>query len=88
MLGLLAEMRRGEGGKLTDDEINRLTKATEEADRLAASGLLVDGYMVLVAGRHRAEELRDEDWPWGQMLVDHWRQACERYAKRYGVSLP
>jgi hypothetical protein len=49
MFGVLGR-DEARGCMLPDDEINRLTEATECADRLAATGRLVDGYVVLVAG--------------------------------------
>jgi hypothetical protein len=71
---------------LPTTEIDRLSTAVEQADSLAASGRLMDGYMLLLEGRRRAERFAHHGAAWGKALVWRWRQACDNYTARYGPS--
>jgi hypothetical protein len=41
------------------------------------------GYDVLLAGRHRAEQIRASGVPWGEELVNCYRQALDDYERRH-----
>ncbi len=74
-------------GMLPIQEIDALQLLIRTAADLAKQGMLVAGYDALVAGRRRAEELRDRGAPWGPELVAWWRGAIDTYTRRHGVPL-
>ena len=72
---------------LPTNEIDTLTMTVTAAVDLAAEGQIADGYACLTYGLHRAEEMAEEGYEWGQELADRWRRACDNYAQRYGVKI-
>jgi hypothetical protein len=66
-------------------EIDTLTHAVTEALDRAARGYPADGYEVLLAGMHRAQELHEAGMDGSDALVDYWRAALEGYAERFHI---
>lgn len=75
-------------GVIPTEEIDRMATAIAEALRLGAQGRLVEGYELLVAGRRRAEALRDQGLPGGDDLVERWLAASDRFCRKLGLPLP
>ncbi len=72
---------------LPDREIASLLLLVVDATGLADEGHLADGYVLLLAGRRRAEDLRDAGESWGIELVWRYQGALESYIAFYGVSM-
>jgi hypothetical protein len=72
---------------LPTNEIDTLTRTVTEAIDLAVERNPEDGYITMLAGLQRAEEIEAEGVEWGPELVKRWRLACESYAKHYGVKI-
>jgi uncharacterized protein YjbI with pentapeptide repeats len=68
-------------------EIDTLTMTVTDAIDMAREGQITDGYACLVWGLHRAEEIAGDGIAWGAELVMRWQQACDNYARRYGMPL-
>ena len=72
---------------LPDHEIDTFLTLVDDAITMAAEGQLVDGYLLLLAGMHYAEERREEAEPWAEELIERYRLAVENYCAGYGVSI-
>lgn len=66
-------------------EFDTLLLTMTDVVDLADNGDAAEGYTALLAGLHRAKELRDEGFEWGEELVRRWEMACDLYAERHGI---
>lgn len=85
-----ASGRRADGEAavlIPDTEADRLAETAWAAGAAAAAGRLTEGFDLLLAGLHRAEELLTEGAAYGALLVAGWWEAAQNYCDRYGVPL-
>ena len=68
-------------------EITAYMMSVEDAMDFAAEGQLADGYAVLVAGLHRAEEAKEDGEPWAAELISRYQLAIDQYVSSHGVAL-
>jgi hypothetical protein len=86
LLRLFTARKREGTGQIPREELERFLATMSAAEELAARGAYVDGYDVLAAGLRQAEGLRTiRQEPWGAELALHYRQALERYERRWSV---
>jgi hypothetical protein len=55
----------GQGTRLPEHELTTFLVTIMEAVDLARDGDVAAGYEALLAGLHRAEQVRDDGKPWG-----------------------
>jgi hypothetical protein len=85
LLRRLFASRREEAG-LPSGELRLFLSTMSAATSLAERGAFTEGYDTLVAGLRRAEVLAETRRElWGPGLVLHYRQALERYERRWSV---
>ena len=72
---------------IPENELKDLDTAIDEAIGLAAEGQRAAGYTHLLAGLHRAQELRQIGAPWARALVWRYREAIGVYIESLGVPM-
>jgi hypothetical protein len=68
------------------EELSLLMSTIGNALDLAAGGRITDGYITLLGGVHRAEEMAAGAPVWAEELLIRWHQARDNYASRYAVA--
>jgi len=69
------------------NEINTLWASIDDAVSMAAEGQTADGYLLLLAGLHYAEECIEAGESWAEELTEHYRLAVENHCSSYGVRM-
>jgi hypothetical protein len=70
---------------LPREEMENMVVIMTEAVHMAAERKVDEGYDLLIAGLHRAEDIRAAGEPWAEDLLSHYRFTLDHYCERYTI---
>lgn len=69
-------------------ELDAFLRTVGQAEQLARTGRVPEGYLCLLTELNRAADAQDADQPWADHLIRRCHATLDDYAAAYGIGSP